>query len=86
MHKYIHVSMCACITYVFMYLHMYGCKNPYVCRKTCMSIYVSVSKYLCRETCVIMYSHVHVCRQACMNCHRHEKGFGNKMMTFRTFG
>ena len=31
MHKSIHVSMCACITYVCMHVHMHGGKNPYVC-------------------------------------------------------
>ena len=30
MHKTIDVSMCACIIYVCMQVHMYGGKNPYV--------------------------------------------------------
>ena len=32
MHKSIDVSMCACIIYVCMHLHIYGGKNPYICK------------------------------------------------------
>ena len=34
MHKAIDVIMCACIIFVCMHVHMYGGKNPYVCRQT----------------------------------------------------
>ena len=45
MHKYIHVSMCACIIYVCVHVHMYVGKNPYACMHICM--YASMHKSIC---------------------------------------
>ena len=64
MHKSIHVSLCACIIYVCMHIHMYGGKNQYVSMnvdrhaQVCICLYVSNDVY--RETCMIMYTHHHI--------------------------
>ena len=73
MHKSIEVSMCACIIYVCMHVHMFGSKNPYACRPTCMILYMYVSKYVYRETCMLMLLCVHeyIYVHACMYVGRH---------------
>ena len=51
MHESVHVSMSKCIIHVCMHLHMYGGKNAYVFRQTCLclNMYMYLSIYAGRH-------------------------------------